>query len=849
MNNNIPEINKIQATKHFIHLLKPMKEGKVEVRCIKPGKGVLRRGWVSRDTLKDPEQREAFFQVLSEYNGGCQIYVTVNAVDENVQGSVKDSDVGKRYFLPFDFDPLREDKAHTNATEEEKNRAKAACEWFINELGIQSDSYLKTMSGNGYFLLIDIEPLENNDENGEFITELYAYWKKKVEAKFPSVDFDATVRNPARIMKLAGTRSIKGPDVNDKPQRLCQIEEELNKQRTPVDAFTLLPKERVFSWADIPEPKKSSGLKLSRPLPTVNFDTDRIGEGGSCSCCGDASSMCLEGPDWGACWRSESWSSLGEEGIDYIVMNTGDRGTAFFWKDKTPIYEKMGEEVEPSVSFSDVFETTEKKKEEKETFYSKQIRDGFLKDCTRFLAQNQRMMKGDALAFQATLALLSLLKHNGPRMNGKRCNPWFLTIAPSGTGKSHLWDTVQALYDEALIPSNSERIRVSGKMSIEGFISACNFHPDRCFVFRADEYKVFRDDNTIKSLVPSMTSWKSGAYASTAYKSNSGKKFGPKEYSEVFQSAEDFQFQLLAQSTLGWLLDSITTSEVTGGFLGRFLTVQDDWDEKERPYMLLSEEMYAEACSLYDGKVDKDRIVEKAFKIHNLSRHIVNIHWNKDVNKVLIQSVKNAMNRYELLGDEMYMALVGRLLSVIEEVVYLIELSHILSKESEIQSIIDYVPVSDEDFTPDVLKQLPGFKVEDETVKDSGLGIEISISEESVREAVSFVIPEFFKWFSSIETNVGLTVTGQIRNKTLSYLDKNFHSKAEWRDSDKGKVYGMTISELRRSVRGLDTMKMCREVLTDIAEEGIYTLIEVKTVSNKKKTQLITKRKEDDDRK
>jgi len=134
--------------------------------------------------------------------------------------ALKNDDVLRYARLFFDFDPKRE--KNTPSTESELCDALEAAdeaENFFTALGWPKPA--RAVSGNGAHLQYRVA-LPNNDETTESLGAIYSGLKTDLSTN--GVDFDATVRNPARICCLYGAIKRKGVATEARPHRQSQIE-------------------------------------------------------------------------------------------------------------------------------------------------------------------------------------------------------------------------------------------------------------------------------------------------------------------------------------------------------------------------------------------------------------------------------------------------------------------------------------------------------------------------------------------------------------------------------------------------------------------------------------------------
>jgi hypothetical protein len=121
--------------------------------------------------------------------------------------------------LFFDFDPVRPTGTSSTADElaEAEIRAKGlrdrllALDWSLPAMA---------MSGNGWHLQYRTA-LPSTDETREQLAAIYAGLHR--EFSDDVVEFDRSVRNPARLCALYGSVKRKGPDTPDRPHRRSVI--------------------------------------------------------------------------------------------------------------------------------------------------------------------------------------------------------------------------------------------------------------------------------------------------------------------------------------------------------------------------------------------------------------------------------------------------------------------------------------------------------------------------------------------------------------------------------------------------------------------------------------------------
>jgi len=188
-----------------------------EVRIIDPREGLKEVAFL--DNLTD------FLAICEKWNGKANIYVGVSARSSK-EG--KAENVATLEIIPLDIDPVRPKGEASTDAELEIARQKM----------LQIKSWLKekfdctpfvTMSGNGYHLFIKIPSITLDEFNRTTLEEKLTAFIHEIQAKFndDSIHIDSTGDLP-RVMKVAGTMSVKGANTTDRPWRMCKIVEPNN---------------------------------------------------------------------------------------------------------------------------------------------------------------------------------------------------------------------------------------------------------------------------------------------------------------------------------------------------------------------------------------------------------------------------------------------------------------------------------------------------------------------------------------------------------------------------------------------------------------------------------------------
>ncbi len=241
------------------------RNGAVEVRAIgtdKTGKRIIASGYF--DNLGALEKEASKIDSRSTVSG---IYMTLNKpgpehihnLNQPISQSTKklsDKHIDRYTWVLIDLDPERETGTNSTAEELEAARLKMIkVKDALEKMGFRALAVF--MSGNGYHILIAVDlPIEDKTLVRDFL--------KALDHRFSddTVKVDATVHNPARITKLYGTMTRKGPDTPERPQRRSAIE-------SIPDSIIEVTREQLQAIVDIWGAQKEEKTK---PLP-INYPT------------------------------------------------------------------------------------------------------------------------------------------------------------------------------------------------------------------------------------------------------------------------------------------------------------------------------------------------------------------------------------------------------------------------------------------------------------------------------------------------------------------------------------------------------------------------------------------------
>lgn len=133
--------------------------------------------------------------------------------------ALADADIRTVCRLPFDFDPVR--PKGLPSTSDELHHARRRRDKFVAMLsGLGWPLPAMATSGNGAHAVYRCR-LPNTEAVADMMTALYL--GLKVDFSDGAVQFDSTVRNPARIWRCYGTVNRKGTATPDRPHRTAVV--------------------------------------------------------------------------------------------------------------------------------------------------------------------------------------------------------------------------------------------------------------------------------------------------------------------------------------------------------------------------------------------------------------------------------------------------------------------------------------------------------------------------------------------------------------------------------------------------------------------------------------------------
>jgi hypothetical protein len=170
------------------------------------------------------------------------VYSTLNRPSSAVleaRSALRDADIERIVFMPFDFDPVR--PAGCASTDAEIQAGISARDAFVTAMASRGwPTPAIGMSGNGGHAVYRVF-LRNDDGTRQMLKLIYAGLAQRYSDD--EVHFDPTVRNPARIWRLYGTENRKGIATPDRPHRIAQVTIPADWRRVPIREIERLANE------------------------------------------------------------------------------------------------------------------------------------------------------------------------------------------------------------------------------------------------------------------------------------------------------------------------------------------------------------------------------------------------------------------------------------------------------------------------------------------------------------------------------------------------------------------------------------------------------------------------------
>lgn len=157
-----------------------------------------------------------------------------NKVHRAWNGRANDKNITSVRALFLDCDPIR--IKGISSTDAQKQAASEVIGRVYEQFtagGVPESAIGRGDSGNGFFMLVAIEPVDPSDE----ITGRISVLLNQLQRKFGNelVKIDCSVANPARLMPAAGTWKRKGWSTPERPHRMTAFRSSETPTRVPLE--------------------------------------------------------------------------------------------------------------------------------------------------------------------------------------------------------------------------------------------------------------------------------------------------------------------------------------------------------------------------------------------------------------------------------------------------------------------------------------------------------------------------------------------------------------------------------------------------------------------------------------
>ena len=496
---------------------------------------------------------------------------SANRIEMNAKSGIttSDSDIQFLTVFPIDIDPDRPAKISSSQSELDK-AAKAA--------GKLADIFkdfdiVKACSGNGYHILIPLHRTPTTEDNLERFKRLGNIVAKDIVDKLDGVKGDEKVYNPARVFKLYGTKARKGDDIPERPHRDSRLYTDLSgdisrysldaleKLLLPLESKTVeTPKHKSNTnsrWNGLQDyldhhnisyhaPKKTAfGLVFHMQCPF----NEAHGE--------DAYATELNDGSWSwACFHDgcsgNKWPEFKELCIPKTAQYSGSAKTS------APKVENVAETFEPYVEDKDseVIKFPIDAIEDIHPFWAyHKAFEGKNETCPSYRFAEMLVATGIMIGRSAHL-----------EYEGRPTFPnWWVTLV----GGSYFSKKSQSLYNSEVLLRRDETVMIERSLSTpEGMVAMMHNYSDdnsiecpRLMLFIDELRSLYTKArmSSSESLIPKLNE---------SYGCPPDLKVNTKNDSA---SVEKPEISIMGNLTPQWFDDSITMSDIAGGFVNRFV--------------------------------------------------------------------------------------------------------------------------------------------------------------------------------------------------------------------------------------------------------------------------------------
>lgn len=182
----------------------------------------------------------------------------------------KDSDITVIKYVIIDIDPVTDGSRKCNSTNKELFECINVRDAIIKDLGLYGSS-LAGISGNGSFVLLRLNNLENEAESLNAMFDLFKDLDTKYSNNLAKVDINTM--NPSRLIAVPGTWKYRGAEETpERPYRKVEIQEFTNFTIEPFDIFGYIEsnpaiirhnkyKKKIFSKGEVQTSKNQNRNK------------------------------------------------------------------------------------------------------------------------------------------------------------------------------------------------------------------------------------------------------------------------------------------------------------------------------------------------------------------------------------------------------------------------------------------------------------------------------------------------------------------------------------------------------------------------------------------------------------
>lgn len=230
----------------------------------------LREGF--QPIVRFVKTEDEFIENAKKLNKERNVYAVIREKDSGIRRAARSEDIVGLNLVVIDIDPVR--KANLPATDEELVKSievsQIIGQWF-REHGFQKP--VTAISGNGVHLYFSLPYLEINDDNRLQVQDALEFFESEVRRMFKydlehyGSRIDSMYDLP-RIGKIIGSRSFKGIESSERPNRLSYfIDEDVSRREDTLLLRAILEKNLTGVHLHTIVKKILSPVWLMQPIP------------------------------------------------------------------------------------------------------------------------------------------------------------------------------------------------------------------------------------------------------------------------------------------------------------------------------------------------------------------------------------------------------------------------------------------------------------------------------------------------------------------------------------------------------------------------------------------------------